>query len=301
MNNLNGNLLYGIVAFFIFVIGVVGGGLVVFFSRRFVVNRQLRLAERKANRIVLVAKEEAVGMVNEGKKEAERVKVAAEVENKERRAELQRRENRLTQKEETLDRKLDSLERRDQGLNNKEKDIDNVRAQVEELKTKQVRKLEEVAMLTVNDAKQQLVEAVEREMKEESARRVRDWDARIKAEISVRAQEVVSEAIQRCASDVVSETTTSVVAIPSDEMKGRLIGREGRNIRALEQATGVDLIIDDTPEAVTLSCFDPIRREIARLALSKLILDGRIHPARIEAVVAKAKEEMDANILAAGG
>src|SRR3972149_4458203 len=246
-------LFWTIGAVFIFIIGAVFGGMVAFFSRRFVINRQLRIAERKAQRILLQAKEESVGVVNEGKKEADRVKLAAEAENRERRTELQRRENRLAQKEETLDRKLDSLERRDQGLNNKEKDIDNIRAQVEELKTKQVRKLEEIAMLTQRDAKQQLIEAVEREMKEESARRVREWDIRIKEEIGMRAQEGVSEAIQRCASDVVSETTTSVVPIPSDEMKGRLIGREGRNIRALEQATGVDLIIDDTPEAVTLS------------------------------------------------
>jgi ribonuclease Y len=165
---------------------------------------------------------------------------------------------------------------------------------------KQLKKLEEISQLSSADAKKILLENMEAEMKEETARRIRDWEKTLQQQANEKAQEILTQAIQRSASDIVSETTAAVVPIPSDEMKGRLIGREGRNIRALEQATGVDLIIDDTPEAVTLSSFDPVRREIARLALTRLILNGRIHPARIEEVVGKAKEEVENTIFNAG-
>ena len=169
-----------------------------------------------------------------------------------------------------------------------------------ELKSKQLEQLELISGLSSNEAKEQLVEAMETEMRQETSRRLREWEIKLKEDADQKSQEILSRTIQRSASEVVVETTVSVVPLPSDDMKGRLIGREGRNIRALEQATGVDLIIDDTPEAVTLSSFDPVRREIARVALTKLILDGRIHPARIEEVVAKAKEEVDATIYSAG-
>ncbi|MEE8318442.1 MAG: ribonuclease Y, partial [Dehalococcoidales bacterium] len=204
------------------------------------------------------------------------------------------------QKNETLDRKLEGAEQRERGMANKEKEIESVRAQMVELKDKQLEQLELISGLSSNEAKEQLVEAMETEMRQETSRRLREWEIKLKEEADLKSQEILSRTIQRSASEVVVETTVSVVPLPSDDMKGRLIGREGRNIRALEQATGVDLIIDDTPEAVTLSSFDPVRREIARVALTKLILDGRIHPARIEEVVAKAREEVDATIYSAG-
>ncbi len=282
------------------VVGVLLGGMAVYFTRRVLVTRRMRIAERKAARVVAQASDESKNIVNEAKKEADKIKLAAEADYRERRTEVQRRENRLSQKEETLDRKMEGLERREHNLVNKEKEIEAAKGAIEEIKIKQLHQLEVISGLTSAQAKENLMSQMEEEIKEESARRMREWETRLAEEASEKAQEIVSGAIQRCASDVVSETTASVVPIPSDEMKGRLIGREGRNIRALEQATGVDLIIDDTPEAVTLSCFDPIRREIARVALTKLVLDGRIHPARIEEVVAKAKAEVEANILAAG-
>jgi len=192
------------------------------------------------------------------------------------------------------------VELRGRNLANKEKEIESVRTHLEEVRDKQVKQLELISGMSSDEAKQRLIETMEIEMQEEATRRLREWEVKIREEANEKAQEILSQAIQRCASEVVSETTVATVTLPSDEMKGRLIGREGRNIRALEQATGVDLIIDDTPEAVTLSSFDPVRREVARVALTKLILDGRIHPARIEEVVAKAKEEVDTTIYSAG-
>jgi ribonuclease Y len=286
--------------FFSFIIGVVFGGMAAFLSRRLMFNRQIRIAERKAARIMGDTREEAKKVLSEAREETGKLKTAADTEYRERRSEVQRQENRLMQKNETLDRKLEGAEQRERGMANKEKEIESVRAQMVELKDKQLEQLELISGLSSNEAKEQLVEAMETEMRQETSRRLREWEIKLKEEADLKAQEILSRTIQRSASEVVVETTVSVVPLPSDDMKGRLIGREGRNIRALEQATGVDLIIDDTPEAVTLSSFDPVRREIARVALTKLILDGRIHPARIEEVVAKAREEVDATIYSAG-
>ena len=286
--------------FFSFVIGIIFGGMAALLSRRVMVNRQIRIAERKAARLVAEARAESKTVLSETRTEADKVKQAAEAEHRERRSELQRQESRLAQKGETLERKLEGVEHRERNLANKEKEIESIRAHLAEVKNKQLKQLELIADMSSTEAKQALLDAMEIEMQEEASRRLREWEAKLKAEASERAQNILSQAIQRCASEVVSETTVATVPLPSDEMKGRLIGREGRNIRALEQATGVDLVIDDTPEAVTLSSFDPVRREIARLALTKLILDGRIHPARIEEVVAKSKEEVEATLYSAG-
>ena len=284
----------------VFVIGVIGGGAIVFFFRRMVINRQLRIAQRKAARTVAEARNEAKEVVNEAKKEAEKLKLAAGVEYRERYSELQRQENRLSSKMETLERKLEGVEQRERNLANKEKGIESLRADLTEVRDRQLEQLKLTAAMSGEEAKQALLERMEGEMQEETSRRLREWEDKLKEEADRKAQEILSQVIQRSASEVVSETSVVSVPLPGDEMKGRLIGREGRNIRALEQATGVDLIIDDTPEAVTLSGFDPVRREVARLALEKLIVDGRIHPARIEEVVAKAKEGVDATIYSAG-
>jgi len=286
--------------FSMLIIGLVLGGMAVFLSRGMMVNRQLRLAQRKAARLMAEARLEAKDVLNGAKQEADKVKVLAEAEYRERRSELQRQESRLSQKAETLERKLEGAEQRERNLANKEKEVESIHAHLSEVKNKQLKQLELISSMSSDEAKQALFEAVESEMQEETSRRLRQWEAKIKEEADKKAQEILSQAIQRCASEVVSGTTVAIVALPGDEMKGRLIGREGRNIRALEQATGVDLVIDDTPEAVTLSSFDPVRREIARLALTKLILNGRIHPARIEEVVAKTKEEVEATIYSAG-
>ncbi|QYY58673.1 ribonuclease Y [Dehalococcoides mccartyi] len=286
--------------FFSFIIGIVFGGMALFVFSGFIMNRQLRIAQRKATKMLADSKTEAKDVLVEAKHEADKVRNSAESELKERRSELAKQENRVMQKTEALDRKLENLEQREQSLTNREKSIDETQSQIEEIRTAELKRLEEVANMTTEQAKSSLLEMLEGEMQQETSRRLREWEIKIKAEADEKAREVVSQAIQRCASDVVTETTTNVVPLPSDEMKGRLIGREGRNIRALEQATGVDLIIDDTPEAVTISSFDPVRREVARQALSKLIIDGRIHPARIEEVVTKAKEEVEAAMIASG-
>ncbi len=284
----------------IFVIGVIFGGMSVFFLRRMMINRQLRAAQRKAARTVAEARIESKEVLREAKEEAERTKSVAEAEYRERRSELQRLESRQSAKTETLERKLEGVERRERNLANKEKEIESIRAHLGEVRDRQLKQLELISGMSSAEAKQALFENVEIEMQGEASRRIREWEVKLTEEADKKAQEILSQAIQRCASEVVSETTVASVPLPSDEMKGRLIGREGRNIRALEQATGVDLIIDDTPEAVTLSSFDPVRREVARLALTKLILDGRIHPARIEEVVNKTKEEVEATMYSAG-
>ena len=284
----------------IFVIGVIGGGAIVFFYRRWVINRQLRAAQRKAAKMVSEARAESQNVLRESKEEAEKVKLTAEAEYRERRSELQRQENRLANKTEALEKRVDGVEQRERNLSNKEKGIESIRANLTEVRDRQLKQLELISGLSSAEAKAQLLDAMEVEMQQEASRRLREWETKLKEEADEKAQEVLSQAIQRSASEVVAEATVSVVPLPSDEMKGRLIGREGRNIRALEQATGVDLIIDDTPEAVTLSSFDAVRRQVAHNALTKLILDGRIHPARIEEVVVKAKEEVDADIYSAG-
>ena len=239
-------------------------------------------------------------MVLEAKEEAFKTRSEAERENRERRAELQRTERRLFQREESLDKKMEGLEQREKALARRESGVEQAEADIAALHEQQLAELERISGLSMEDARDILMENAEREARHDAALLVRDIEAKAREEADRRARNIVALAIQRCAADLVAETTVSVVPLPNDEMKGRIIGREGRNIRALETATGVDLIIDDTPEAVILSGFDPVRREIARIALEKLILDGRIHPARIEETVEKARREVDAQIREAG-
>ncbi|MDD4873962.1 MAG: ribonuclease Y [Dehalococcoidales bacterium] len=286
--------------FFSFVIGVIFGGMAAFLSRSMLANHQIKIAQRKATKLLAETRLEAKDILDENKKEIDKLKSVNEAEYRERRTEIQRQENRLTQKEATLEHKLEDAVQRERNLITKEKDLDSIKANLIEVKENQLKQLELVSSLSSDEAKQLLLDKIEMEIQEEAGRRIRDWEIKIKEEAEDKARNILAQVIQRSASDVVSETTASVVTIPNDEMKGRLIGREGRNIRALEQATGVDLIIDDTPEAVTISSFDPVRREIAYRALNKLILDGRIHPARIEEIVAKAKAEVEATIIQTG-
>ena len=289
-------IVYYIALVSIFVIGLIAGGIAVFFTRRMLIYRQIRIAERKAARMIAESRGESKNILSEAKQEADKTKATAATEYRELRSQLHNQENRLNQKTESLERKTEGLERREHSIDDQEKKVDSVRTQLEEIKNKQLNQLELISGMSSNEAKQTLLDAIEVEIQEEASRRLREWEAKLKEKADEKAQGILSQAIQRSASDVVAETTVAFVPLPNDEMKGRLIGREGRNIRALEQATGVDLIIDDTPEAVTLSSFDPVRREVARLALNKLILDGRIHPARIEEVVAKSREEVDVTI-----
>lgn len=250
-----------------------------------IVNDALKTAESKKREALLEAKEE----IHKSRMELDR-------EIKERRNEIQRQERRLVQKEETLDKKVDSLEQKDEILNRKTKEVQATQEKMAELQKKQLEELERISGLSVEDAKQYLLRNVEDEVKHEMAILVKDLEVKAKEEADRKARDIVATAIQKCAADHVSESTVSVVPLPNDEMKGRIIGREGRNIRTLETLTGIDLIIDDTPEAVILSGFDPIRREVARITLEKLILDGRIHPARIEEMVEKAKKEVENTI-----
>ncbi|MDO4622464.1 MAG: ribonuclease Y [Eubacteriales bacterium] len=256
---------------------------------RSIIDDALKTAETKKREALLEAKEENLKLKNEQEKE-----------NRERRSELQKYEKRVLSKEESVDRKADALEKRENNLSAKESELRKKEKQVDELHNRRVQELEKISGMTSEEAKEFLLKSVEDEVKIDAARLYKEYESRAKDEADKKAQEYVINAIQKCAVDHVSESTISVVELPSDEMKGRIIGREGRNIRALEQATGVDLIIDDTPEAVVLSSFDPIRREIARIALEKLIVDGRIHPARIEETVDKARKEVETRMKEAG-
>ncbi|AKN29486.1 ribonuclease [Clostridium carboxidivorans P7] len=232
----------------------------------------------------------------EAKEEVHKLRSDLEKESRDRRNESQRLERRLIQREELLDKKSDMLEKREESISKKQQEISEIQANVEKLYEKERQELEKLSGLTTEDAKEILLEEVSKEIKHESAMMIKEVETKAKEEADKRAREVITCAIQRCAADHVAETTVHVVTLPNDEMKGRIIGREGRNIRTLETLTGVDLIIDDTPEAVILSGFDPIRREVARIALEKLIIDGRIHPARIEEMVEKAKKEVENDI-----
>ncbi|MEE1115000.1 MAG: ribonuclease Y [Eubacterium sp.] len=252
---------------------------------RNIIDEALKTAETKKREALLEAKEENLKLKNEQEKE-----------HRERRAELQKYEKRVLSKEESVDRKADSLERREGELTAKETELRKKEKKVDELHEQRVQELERISGLTSEEAKEYLLRSVEEEAKIDSAKLYKEYESKAKEDAAKKAQEYVVTAIQKCAVDHVAESTISVVELPGDEMKGRIIGREGRNIRALEQATGVDLIIDDTPEAVVLSSFDPIRREIARIALEKLIVDGRIHPARIEETVEKARKEVENRI-----
>jgi len=250
-----------------------------------IVDDALKEAETAKKEKLLEAKEEVHALRNELERDI-----------RERRNEIQRLERRVLQREETLERKLESLERKEEGLQKKSKEIEKSQMAVDELYKKQLEELEKLSGLTHEEARQILLHDVEKEITRESAILIKNIENQAKEEAEKKAREIITYAIQKCAADHVAETTVSVVSLPNDEMKGRIIGREGRNIRTLETLTGIDLIIDDTPEAVILSGFDPIRREVARIALERLILDGRIHPARIEEMVEKAKKEVENNI-----
>jgi ribonuclease Y len=272
------------------------GGLVGYFVRQIVANQQILGTRKQAERLLNEATTRHRELLRDAREEARKLRNAAEAENKEHRLQLQRLENRLDQKEASIERKQTAVGRREHELDERSKELQQASAEIDDLKKKELEKLEQVSGITSEEARRLLLASVEDEVKEEAARQVRVWEVQVREEADRTAQYVLATAIQRWTADVVSETTVSTVPLPSDEMKGRLIGREGRNIRALEQATGVDLIIDDTPETVTISSFAPVRREIARIALNKLILDGRIHPARIEEIVEKAKAEVDVAI-----
>ncbi len=252
---------------------------------REIIDDAVKTAEAKKKESLLEIKEESIRNKNELEKET-----------KERRNELQRYEKRVLSKEEALDKKADAIEKREAGFAAKEEQLRQREAKVEELGSQRVQELERISGLTSEQAKEYLLKTVEDDVKHDTAKMIKELEAQAKEEADKKAKEYVVTAIQRCAADHVAETTISVVQLPNDEMKGRIIGREGRNIRTLETLTGVELIIDDTPEAVVLSGFDPIRREVARIALEKLIVDGRIHPARIEEMVEKAQKEVDAMI-----
>ncbi|MCR5486539.1 MAG: ribonuclease Y [Lachnospiraceae bacterium] len=257
-------------------------------------------AEEKARQIIDDALKEAEEKKREGllevKEESIRKQNELEKETKERRAEIQRLERRVQQKEESVDKKAEAIERREASCTAKEEELSKEKSLIEKLNAERVQELERISGLTSEQAKEYLLKIVEDDVKHESALMIKEYETRAKEEADKKAKEYVVNAIQRCAADQVSEATISVVQLPNDEMKGRIIGREGRNIRTIETLTGVDLIIDDTPEAVILSGFDPIRREVARIALEKLIVDGRIHPARIEETVEKAQREVEAQI-----
>ncbi|MBI2918082.1 MAG: ribonuclease Y [Chloroflexi bacterium] len=277
----------------------VGAGLSLAFQA-LVLGKQRQRMQAETSRLLEETKSQQKEILLQAKEEAISLKQAGETEIRQRRADLQRLERRVAQKEENLDRKIEGLERRSRALEQKERETAQVRTQVDELRKRELQQLEMTSGLSTAEAKALLLKRIEDEVRDDAAKVARQAEAQVKEEADAKAREIVAQAIQRCATDVVSETTVSVVPLPNDEMKGRVIGREGRNIRAFEQATGVDLIIDDTPETVAVSTFDPVRREVARLALSKLILDGRIHPARIEEMVEKAQNEVDTTIKAEG-
>jgi ribonuclease Y len=281
-------------------LALVLGILVGYFIRQLVANREIQRTRKEAQNLLDEATTKHNELLRAAREEAVKVANAAEAESKERRLEIQRIEKRVHQKEEGLERKLEGVERRERDLDNKKKDVERITAELQTIREKQLTKLESISGTSSEEAKTLLFQMLKQEVEEQAARQVRGWETQIKEEADARVRGILATAIQRCATDVVSETTISAIPLPSDEMKGRLIGREGRNIRALEQATGVDLIIDDTPETVTISSFDPVRREVARLALSRLILDGRIHPARIKEIVDKTKAEVEATIRSEG-
>lgn len=285
------------------VAAVIGVG-IGYIARKSTAESQIGSAEQEARRIVSEAEQQGENRKKEAlleaKEEIHRQRQELDRDTKERRSEIQRQERRLVQKEENLDKKMESLEKKESAIVRKEERLDKTQAAAEELHAKQQAELERISGLSAEEARTLIMAEIEEELKHEKAMKIKDYEQQTKDEADKKARDILSTAIQRCAADHVAETTVSVVALPNDEMKGRIIGREGRNIRTLETMTGIDLIIDDTPEAVILSGFDPVRREIARIALEKLIQDGRIHPARIEEMVEKARREVDQRIKEAG-
>ncbi|MBP3313062.1 MAG: ribonuclease Y [Oscillospiraceae bacterium] len=286
------------------VAGFIVGALVFFFIgigyRKKVAEKEIGSAEQEAKRIINEAikggESKKREMLLEAKEEIHKSRTEAEQENKERRADLQKQERRLQQKEETLDKKLEVYEHKEEELAKKVQALHEQQEEVATIKRSQLEMLEKISGLSQEDAKEFLLKNIESEIRHETAMKIKEIETQMKEEADQYAREIISTAIQRCAADHAAEATVSVVSLPNDEMKGRIIGREGRNIRTLETITGVDLIIDDTPETITVSSFDPVRREVARLALEKLIVDGRIHPTRIEDMVEKARREVDQTI-----
>ncbi|MBQ9915458.1 MAG: ribonuclease Y, partial [Clostridia bacterium] len=268
--------------------------------RKKVAEAQLGSAEAEAKEIIERAKKEGESkkreLLLEAKEENHKQRQEADKEIKERKSELSRQERRIQQKEDNLDKKMESIEQKEEKLAKKDKELDQLKLEIEEIKKKEIGILEQISGLTADEAKQYLLKSIESEVRHEAAIMVKEIETQAKENAEKNAKNIIAGAIQKCAADHVAETTVSVVNLPNDEMKGRIIGREGRNIRTLETLTGIDLIIDDTPEAVILSGFDPVRREIARLSLEKLITDGRIHPARIEEMYEKAKKEVESEI-----
>ena len=293
-----------VVAVVVAVVALIIGSLLGWNRRKSVAEKEISSAEEEATRIINEAIKGAENKKREAMVEAKEdiLKQRSEYEKevKERRADLQKQERRLQQKEENLDRKTDAIEKKEELLTQKHAQLDEEKEEIQSIKRSQTELLERISGLTADEAKAYLISQVEAEVTHEAAMKIKEIETRAKDEADAKAKEIIATAIQRCAADQVSEITVSVVPLPNDEMKGRIIGREGRNIRTLETMTGVDLIIDDTPEAITVSCFEPVRREIARLALEKLIADGRIHPTRIEEMVEKAKREVDAVIKSEG-
>ncbi|MDD7719110.1 MAG: ribonuclease Y [Eubacteriaceae bacterium] len=286
------------------IVTLVFGLLVGYIYRKNVGEKAIGSAEQKAKNLILDAQNRSETIKKEitleAKEEAHRLRTDAERDAKERRMEIQRAEKRLAQKEESVDRKLENIDRKVENISKQEHELQEKRKELDSFLAKQIEELEKISGMTAEEAKQLLLAEIEKDVRHDASVMIKDIESKAKEEADRRAKEIISGAIQRCAADHVAESTVSVVALPNDEMKGRIIGREGRNIRAIETMTGVDLIIDDTPEAVIISGFDPVRREVARVALEKLIVDGRIHPARIEEMVEKAQKEVNSIIKAEG-